>query len=191
MSSYRIRGVDVSIVPCNGVYEPSDDTFLVMENADPSGDVLEMGTGSGIIAIFLAILGYNVVGADINMQAIKCAESNAKLNNCRVHFRQSDLFSQVPESFDTIIFNPPYLPSDDRIPGSEQWDGGPDGFRVLRPFLSELPGHLKEKGRAYVVLSSFTDIASLILEFSNCSFQPVKDVSFTFETLFLYRIGLK
>lgn len=188
MRNYNIGGVKILLEPCGGVYDPSDDTFLVIDNAQPHGSILEMGTGSGIISIFFSLKGFEVVGVDIDPRAVECAKSNANVNGCSAMFRQSDLFSAVPESFDTIIFNPPYLPTEDNFPGSGQWDGGSDGFKVIRPFLHKVTDHLRSGGNAFLVLSSFTEVDSLIREFSRLSFEKVSSVSFPFETLSLYRI---
>ena len=188
MRNYSIGGVKVILQICGGVYDPSDDTFLVMDHALPHGKILEMGTGSGIISIYFSLKGFNVLGVDINPNAVECAKSNANINQCHAEFRQSDLFSNVSETFDTIIFNPPYLPTEDNFPGSEQWDGGPDGFHLIRAFLCEFKEHLNAGGNAFLVLSSFTDIDGLMREFAEISFQNVGSVSFPFETLFLYRV---
>ncbi len=189
MRNYNIGGMEVIMEPCRGVYDPSDDTFLVMEHAQPHGTILEMGTGSGIISIYFSLKGFDVLGVDINPHAVECAKSNASMNRCGAMFRQSDLFAAVPESFDTIMFNPPYLPTEDNFQGSEQWDGGSDGFLVIRPFLHKVTDHLRSGGNVFLVLSSFTEIDSFIQEFSGLSFEKVSSISFPFETLSLYRIG--
>jgi len=73
--------------------------------------VLDMGTGSGILAIEAAKKASVVFAADISEEAIKIARKNAELNGVEnIKFIQSDLFSSLPHiKFDVILFNPPYL----------------------------------------------------------------------------------
>jgi release factor glutamine methyltransferase len=188
---YCFRNTEILIDICRNVYDPSDDTFLILENASPHGDILEIGSGSGIISVFFAKRGFHVKAVDINPEAVNCTLHNARLNDVSLEATAGDLFNKVPERYDTVIFNPPYLPTEDNFGGSEQWDGGSDGFRVTRPFLRELPGHLKSGGICFLILSSLTDVDSLISEFQKLSFKEVASSPFTFETLFLYSITIK
>src|ERR1700674_5859043 len=82
--------------------------------------VLDMGTGSGVCAIFAAKHARRVVAVDINEAAVRCADINARLNHLehKIDVRQGDMFAPVQgEKFDLILFNPPFLrgtPTDDR-----------------------------------------------------------------------------
>ncbi|EQD26204.1 methyltransferase, partial [mine drainage metagenome] len=120
---------------CMNVYPPSDDTFLLMESIKPGKNVIEIGCGTGLISVFCAKTGSNVTSVDINPLALNCTENNARLNSVTVNTVISDLFEKIDDAYDTVIFNPPYLPSDDDIEGAEQWNGGKDGFKVTRPFF--------------------------------------------------------
>ncbi len=74
--------------------------------------VLDMGTGSGVCALFAARLARRVVAVDINPAAVRCAGINAMLNHleARIDLRQGDLFAPVAdERFDVVLFNPPFL----------------------------------------------------------------------------------
>ena len=83
--------------------------------AAPSGPApraLDMGTGSGIGAVFAARRGYRVVGVDLNPEAVRCARVNALLNGLedRIEVRAGDLFGPVlGERFDLVLFNPPFF----------------------------------------------------------------------------------
>ena len=79
------------------VYEPSDDTFLMLKNIKigKGENVLDMGTGSGIIGIHCAKNGANVTSADINPYAVELAEKNAGLNNVKINVIQSNLFEKI------------------------------------------------------------------------------------------------
>ena len=117
-------------------------------------DVLDMGTGSGVCAIFAARQARRVVAADINIAAVRCAEINARLNRleAKIEVRHGDLFASVPtERFDLILFNPPFLrgvPLDDR---DRAWRSSD----VAERFAVGLGDHLKPGGYALVLLSTF------------------------------------
>lgn len=72
--------------------------------------ILDIGTGSGAIAIVMKKkLNSKVVALDISSEALRVAKENAKLNDADINFIESDIFSNVDESFDIIISNPPYI----------------------------------------------------------------------------------
>lgn len=178
----------VSIESCDKVYRPSEDTFLILDNIVPGNTVLEVGCGSGMISVYCAKIGREVTCCDVSPDARSCAEKNAIRNHVELHIVDSQLFNSIAGKFDTIIFNPPYLPTDDRFEESEQWDGGKDGFDITRPFLKSAHYFLTESGSIYIILSSLTDVDSLIEEFPQYTFKLKTKQSFFFETLFLYQL---
>ena len=94
-------------------YEPREDSELLAKYVKKFafGNVLDMGTGSGIQAITAAKKKSvkSVVAADIQEEVIENNKNNIK--NKKIKFIVSDLFSNIKnKKFDTIIFNPPYLP---------------------------------------------------------------------------------
>ena len=137
-----VKGVLLRYRVCPGVYPPSEDTFLLLESVIPGKRVLEIGCGSGILSVFCAKLGSDVMSVDINPLSLNCTEMNARLNSVVLGTQLSDIFENVEGKYDTIIFNPPYLPSEDDLEGSEQWNGGKDGFKVTQRFLDSLGSHL-------------------------------------------------
>ena len=73
-------------------------------------EILDIGTGSGAIAITLAKhLNCHVLATDISKKAIEIAKENAKRNNVQIDFKQSDILKNVQGKFDVIISNPPYI----------------------------------------------------------------------------------
>lgn len=152
------------------VYEPAEDTFLFAENLQVGrrDRVLEIGTGTGIIAIIVSRKCSTVIATDINPQAIDCTAKNIIANKAyNVELRKGDLFEPVPdEKFDLILFNTPYLPTseeerfDDELDAA--WDGGEDGRKVIDRFLSDVKGHLNPGGRVQLVQSSLSDINETI-----------------------------
>lgn len=113
--------------------------------------VLDLATGSGIIALFCADKAKKVIGTDINPKAITFAKFNAILNNLedKVEFRLGDLFKPVRgEKFDLIIWNGPTIATPN-IP--EKYPiycfGGADGLDFTREFIKKAPNYLKPEGK--------------------------------------------
>ena len=187
------------------VYEPAEDTFLLLEsiNIKPNDEVLEIGTGSGIIALSCAMKGANVICSDINPYAIEITKQNYNENKHLLkgsfEIRQGNLFSVIKsdEKFDIIIFNPPYLPTkkDEKIGGNEWLDiavnGGKTGLKNTNNFLKQLPNYLKNNAKAYFIYSSLSDKSLMITFLKNFESKIVKSMSFTDETLHVYMLKLK
>ena len=166
------------------VYEPSDDSFLLVENLDiNSGDrVLEIGTGSGIIAMYASKKACEVVATDINFNAIELAEENFKNNNIKnIKLLFGDLFEPIKselelenQKFDVILFNTPYLPTDEREILEDDlnyaFDGGSDGRKVIDLFLDEVKDYLNEGGRVQLVQSSLSDVEKTLFKLEELGF---------------------
>jgi release factor glutamine methyltransferase len=168
---------DVKIKGCPEVYLPSEDSFLLAEalDVDSGASVLDMGCGSGFLGLVAARTAGRVLSVDINQSALECTEQNARLNGIKnLEVRRSDLFSCVPESFDLIIFNPPYLPTEADEPRdavSLAWDGGRSGREVIDRFLVDVSGHLNPGGVVYLLGSSLSDYEKTISVLKDSGFQ--------------------
>jgi HemK-related putative methylase len=131
--------------------------------------VLDMGTGSGVCAVFAAKYARQVVAVDINAAAVNCARLNAVLNRVdhKIDLRHGDLFETVPEErFDLILFNPPFvlgMPRDDR---DRAWRASD----VAGRFAAGLRGHLNPGGCALVLLSTYGDGDAFLREFHEQDF---------------------
>ena len=123
-------------------------------------DVLDIGTGSGAIAITLSKeTGSNVTAVDISEHALEIAKKNAELNGANVAFIQSDLFENISNiKIDIIVSNPPYIETgviatlDDEVKLHEPilaLDGGEDGLDFYRKIVMEAPKHLKQCGKLF------------------------------------------
>ncbi len=108
----------------NRVLIPRFETELLVEKTikyvkkyfDNSVKILDIGTGSGCIAISLKkILDCYVVASDISSDALEVARLNAKDNNVDIEFVNSNIFDNIEDKFDVIISNPPYIREDERI----------------------------------------------------------------------------
>ena len=149
---------------CEEVYPPAEDTFLLIDNLiiNDTDKVLEIGTGSGIVSISASLKCSEVTSTDINPHAIKCAESNIKLNNREnITVILSDLFENIEDKYDLILFNTPYLPviEEEHVDDdySKAWDGGESGREVIDKFIEQAPSYLKKGGRIQLVQSSLSD----------------------------------
>lgn len=150
---------EIVVEECQGVYHPSDDTFLLLwaVSVEEGERVLEMGCGTGLIALHCAARGAEVTAADLGEGAVECARFNARRNGLEMEVIRSDMFSGLGGRFDAIIFNPPYLPVEEEGDLESAWSGGEGGVSVLSRFLEEAPGHLNPGGRIYLILSSKMD----------------------------------
>ena len=183
VGSTEFMGLPFRVAP--GVLIPRQDTETLVEDAlevmergtlrrDPvidlkkSWDVLDLGTGSGAIAISIAKIApevgvkASVTASDISKDALKIARENARLNGAEkmVKFVEGDLFAPLggvlgTKKFDMIISNPPYIPTEvidtlqlevkDHEP-MMALDGGEDGLDIYRRIAEALPKHLKKDG---------------------------------------------
>jgi release factor glutamine methyltransferase len=140
-----------------GVYFPEEDSELlaaIIETRDFSTKrVLEVGCGSGILSILVAKQGSQVTAVDVNPLAVEATKGNAMRNDVVVDVFESDLFQDVAGTFGAIIFNPPYLPSEDR---NTTYSGGASGRDTIEKFLAGVKDHLEPGGKIIMLISSLT-----------------------------------
>jgi release factor glutamine methyltransferase len=170
------------------VYEPSEDSFLLTEAAlsqiKDSERILEVGCGSGIIsAVIKTNTKARVTGIDINPYAAACARDNG------VDAIIGDLLSCIKGKFDIIIFNPPYLPTNESE-RTNDWinvalDGGYDGREIINRFLEEAGDHLADNGLVLILVSSFTGIEEVksMMKSLDYDIEEKKKERFSFEEL--------
>ena len=186
------------------VYEPAEDTFLLIDSITNDLDKnklfnpiksIEIGCGNGLVSCcYLDILKKENFKLekhfciDINKDALNLTEKlikNYNLNN-NVFFIESDLFSNFKnnEKFDIIIFNPPYVTTDDdeykrsleKKDIYASWAGGKKGSETIFKFISQLKNFIKEDSIIYLLLSKENEYLKIIDDINNC-------INFQFEIL--------
>jgi release factor glutamine methyltransferase len=173
-------------VPRTGEFLASQiDSRLVPRDCE----VLDMGTGSGICAVFAARHARRVVAVDINAAAVRCAGINALLNDVehKIDLRHGDLFAPVlEERFDLILFNPPFVQGPPRDDRDRAWRSND----VAERFAAGLAAHLKPAGSALVLLSTFGDGYVFLEEFRKHNFEVsvLAERRFVNERLTIFRL---
>jgi HemK-related putative methylase len=127
----------------------------------PGARALDMGTGSGVAAVFAARRGFKVIGVDLNPEAVRCARANVVLNGLeeRIEIRHGDLFEPVAgERFDLVLWNPPFFRGEPRTTFDLAWRA----TDVMERFAAGLPAVLAPGGLALVLLSTDGDAAGMV-----------------------------
>ena len=169
----EIAFADLKLQQPLGIAPVYDDTLTLalVASRQPKGKVLDMGTGTGYVAIFLAKKGFLVEGTDINRKAVYVAKQNSKMNGVNCRFFISDLFKNVRGKFDIVTFNPPLgnasgskflevIKSAIRKNRFLRYVSKPVALLFLQKsrkdliskFVNECPFFLKKKGRFLIVL---------------------------------------
>ncbi|SEH62730.1 release factor glutamine methyltransferase [Halopenitus malekzadehii] len=177
------------------VYQPAEDSGLLAEAAiaEATGRVLEVGTGSGWVAERIATADdsadVEVVASDVNPHACRQARERG------LDVVRGSLLDPFRDGvFDTVAFNPPYLPTD---PDNE-WDdwmetalsGGRTGRELIEPFLDDVGRVLTPGGCVLLLVSSLTGYEAVIdrVEAAGFSHEVVREESYPFETLSILRL---
>jgi SAM-dependent methyltransferase len=125
----------------------------------PGRTMLELGCGTGLLAVLGARLGARVVGTDVDARTLELARVNAEANGVRVDLRAGSLCDPIQgaDRFDWCVANLPHKPArtPDALPLSQH--GGEDGDRLFREALNCLPGRQPPGGRLLFFLHSLPD----------------------------------
>ncbi|MCB5180726.1 HemK2/MTQ2 family protein methyltransferase [Streptomyces antimicrobicus] len=151
------------LVALPGVYRPQADTHLLaealaQEDLGPARTVLEIGTGTGAVALHAARSGAAVTAVDVSWPAVASARVNALLRRLPLRVLHGDFAARTAgRRFDLVVANPPYVPA----PGASlptrgpqrAWDAGPDGRAVIDRICATAPALLRPGGVLLMVHS--------------------------------------
>ena len=135
--------------------------LILAENSEENLKVLDIGTGSGAIALALAKnrLNWSVTAADISQDALDLASENAKNQKLNIFFKKSDCFAEISEKYDIIVSNPPYISREDESEvGLNVLHSEPhlalfadeDGLAIYRRIAEDAKDYLKDGGKIYL-----------------------------------------
>jgi release factor glutamine methyltransferase len=178
------------------VYCPREDSELlagILEGMDLRGKkTLEIGCGSGFLSIIMAKNGASVTSVDTNPEAASITKINAGKNKVEINAIESDLFENVKDIFDMVIFNPPYLPTE---PGENDitYSGGSSGRETIERFIIGSKNHIIKDGIVLVLISSLTDEKEVIKIFESAGMnaKPICRKKIPWEELVVIEAKLK
>lgn len=192
LGTQEFMGLEFKVSPA--VLIPRHDTETLLQEAlrvVPQGArVLDIGTGSGCVAISLAknLPGVTVVSVDISAAALELARQNATDNSVEVDFRLGSLFEPVAgETFDLVVSNPPYIPTADieslepevrDFEPRNALDGGTDGLDFYRQIIKTAPEYLAQEGWLLVEvgIGQAADVSQMLAENGFFGIYSAKDL---------------
>ena len=135
--------------------------IILDENPKENLKILDIGTGSGAIALALAKArpDWSVTAADISQEALELASENAKNQNLQIFLKKSDCFTEISEKYDIIVSNPPYISREDESEvGLNVLYSEPhlalfadeDGLAIYRRIAEDAKDYLKDGGKIYL-----------------------------------------
>lgn len=172
---YEFELAGVRFVAHAGVFVPKHmpgaDTFARWLPFTPGMEFLEIGTGTGVIAVFAALAGARVVATDVNPAAIENARANVAKHGLgdRIDVRHGDVFDPIrpDERFDLIFWNVPFAWMEPELqPTDLQKSTFDPGYRATRRYVTEGPRYLKPGGRLTLGFSTVIGRFDLVEEFA-------------------------
>lgn len=168
----RMYFMDIPLIITEDVFPPvfATEPFMreILDKFSKKKDVLEIGTGSGAMAIVLAKkMKANITATDISAKALEIAKENAELNNVNIKFIESNLYEKINEKFDLIISNPPQQKTETinllekegkMITPRVASDGGEDGFVLYNAIKDNAKKYLKPNGVLVLQYDGYTNI---------------------------------
>ncbi|MBI2667779.1 methyltransferase [Candidatus Woesearchaeota archaeon] len=170
------------------MYQPNEDSFLLTKYVKKyaKGKVLDVGTGSGILAKAALENTKDVLAVDINQEAVEYCRKKG------INAIKSDLFENIKGKFDLIVFNPPYLPydPDEDYETSLITKGGVKGYEIIERFLMDSRNYLNHDGIIIIVFSTLTgDVESIIRKYGY-KFEVLEEKPLFFEKLKVLKLKL-
>ena len=193
------------------VYLPSDDTDLLLEVIEEKitkenknyNKAIEIGSGNAFLSLALYQNVKELYSTDINPIVIDyLLNVKERYNLEKMKVVYSNLFDSIDETekFDLVIFNPPYVPTEelsededlDEINGYDlAVNGGIEGREIIDKFIEQLPSHLSEKGECYLLISSLNNPIEIIenLKQRKLNAEIIGSKKLFFEELFVLKIN--
>jgi release factor glutamine methyltransferase len=161
----RPQGIEVRLEPAPGVFMPSPNGLFYADSVTVHANerVLDIGTGSGILAITASLLGASAEATDTDPRAIAATRRNAELNGVSVRTHLGVLFAAAEGPFDVIVAN---LPNEIVAPAhlahlsateARVFAGGERGNEVILALLAQAAMYMHERSRLYLPVHSLTD----------------------------------
>lgn len=155
---YKIGRYKVVVYP--DVFPPFDDSlffYKFLKKLKNPGRALDMGTGSGILSLGIQKKAKSIVSADINKKVIKSLKETINLNKIKnIEPRCSNIFSNIKEKFDTIVFNAPFMYFKPKNMLEKAICD--ENYKDLGKFLKQARKHLTKNGRIYLAFSNIGDM---------------------------------
>ena len=192
--NYRYQNMHLKIYP--GVFHPgfffSTKILLdYLERYELKNQLfLELGAGSGLIAISAAKKGAVVTATDISRRAMENISVNRQLNNVIIEEIHSDLFDSIPHQiFDFIVINPPYYKGIIRTEADHAWYAG-EQLDYFQKLFRQLPAYMNGLTHAIMILSDECDITAIqkLAADWKLTLKPVFSKKVLWETNFIYEI---
>lgn len=162
---YRHEGLRLLIPP--GVFHPgvfwSTPVFVsFLQKIDFQGKrVLDVGTGSGLLALFAASRGARVTALDINPLAAETARRNAGANGLEIDVLESDLLENLPpQTFNFILVNPPYFAAAPRDAAAHAFFAG-ENLEYFDRLFRQLPAFSHASTQTWMILSGKCDLGKI------------------------------
>jgi release factor glutamine methyltransferase len=148
----------------------------VLREHAPGAAVLDLCTGSGVLAVSAALAGArSITAVDVSRRAVATARLNGLLNGVCIRTRRGNLLDAVPgERFDVIVANPPYLPAVEDDPRGllRATEAGPDGRLFVDRLIDRAPDHLEPGGVLLVVHSSVNGVEPSLERIERSGMEP-------------------
>jgi release factor glutamine methyltransferase len=167
-----------------------------LDKADPNVDILDLGTGSGAIAIALAreLPAARIVATDLSMATLRLAQENAKSHQVdqRILFVRGDMFAAIPgasQRFKVVVTNPPYVSHAEISELAREirdfephhaLEGGPDGLAAIRHIIAEAPTVLCQAGALFMEMGAdqTKSVSALVIDSQRYeNYRIIKDYS--------------
>ncbi len=194
------------------MYNPREDSFLIQKHikafckSDSNFSVLDLGTGSGMLALEASKYAKSVTASDIDENVIKELKKNLKglikkekqnpkfyagisLNINSIKFIHSNLFLKIKNKFDLIIFNPPYIPTKKNETRFTDLDGGKNGTEIIKRFLKQAKQFLKKEGKILLLTSSLNKNVTKLFDKYHYTYKLLDEKKFFFEKIFVWELN--